>query len=432
MSLSGQSPGPPLDGDGYMKPKPAWHIPHLAILAIAALVPRIVFLALAGVPPAFLDAHEYKVMAENLLAGRDLNAASPGEPELPIRVPLYAIFVAAVFKLIGHSEKAVVAVQTLIASATILVLFLLARRYFCSFVALAAPLLVALHLPSIVHCGVLYPDTLFALLVLVFVYVVLTLVDTPNRAKALAAGSLAGLSTLCKAAGQGLIIILIVAIASRRSLSRRHRAMLCALAFAAFATVMAPWVVRNLVRFGRFVPTGTLAGFNFLTGNYEELVPPKGVARPALPPGMLENASKMDWIDRDRYFFREGIRVFFRNLTSLPKRALIKTAILFIDYPRCSLIDNIAYDAVISQRTSRILVVAGAVQNSIYILLGLCGVFVCIRSNKNLTLLAGAVLLYFWAGYTLTRSLSRYSVTFYPLICLFSGCALGLLRKRKR
>jgi len=208
--------------------------------------------------------------------------------------------------------------------------------------------------------------------------------------------------------------------------------MLSAVALAGFMAIMAPWTIRNYVRYDAFIPTGTLFGFNFLTGNYKELAPFKGIAQPALSPEILRKSEGMNWIEKNNYFRSEGKRIFIENLSDLPRRAVLKTSVIFLDYPRLTLINNIAYDSVIGPRWARTIVWTSVLQNSVYVLLALAAVFSCRGASGRVALLTILLLLYFWAGYVLTRSLSRYSISLYPYLCLFSGCTLSRWFKYRR
>jgi len=398
----------------------------LLVIILAALGARVLFVWYFGIPPAFLDAHEYDVMAKNILAGRALDAPVAGEPELPIRVPVYGYFIAASYKALGASQMAVVGAQILVSTLLSALVFYVGWRYLRDkWAAFIGALLLALHLPSIVHCGVLYPDTLFAMLLGVSFLTLLKLLERQSMPWAIAAGLILGLTTLCKAAAQMIIVLAILLVFLTKGASMRRRVALSAVALAGFLTVMAPWAIRNYIRYDAFVPTGTLLGFNLLTGNYEELVPPKGVVRPALPAEMLRKAERMNWVEKNNYFRREGKRVFIENLSDFPRRAILKTGIIFADYPRLSLINNIAYDSVISPRRAQMIVWTGVLQNSLYALLALAAVFSCRVASGRVVLLTILLLLYFWAGYVLTRSLSRYSISLYPYVCLFAGCTLS-------
>jgi len=144
-----------------------------------------------------------------------------------------------------------------------------------------------------------------------------------------------------------------------------------------------------------------------------------------LSPEMLKKVEKMNWIEKNDYFIREGKRVFVENLSDLPRRVLLNTVIIFVDYPRLSLINNIGYDSVIGPRRAQAIVWTSVLQNSLYLLLALGAVFSCRGASRRVVLLTVLLLLYFWAGYVLTRSLSRYSISLYPYVCIFSGCTLS-------
>jgi len=399
------------------------------VVILASLVVRALFVLIFGMPPPILDAHEYDVMARNILAGRELDARPAGEPALPIRVPLYGYFVALVYWAFGAHPNAVVGVQIVLSTLLSALVFYLALRY-CGdgWGAFAAAMLFAFHLPSAIHCGVLYPDTLFALLVGMSVVVTLRLLETATWPWALLTGSVLGLATLCKAAGQLMIALVVLLIFVGTKLSLKRRASLAVLAIVGFLVVMSPWVLRNYVKYNAFVPTGTLFGFNFMTGNYEELVPPEGVAKPALPPEMFKKAASMNWIEKDRYFTSQGVHIFVRNLSGLPRRALLKTGIILIDYPRLSLLNNIGYYTTIRPVLRPVIVWAGVVENSLYVLLALGAIVFCRSADRRLVMLVVLLMLYFLSGYILTRALSRYSLVLYPYICLFAGCVLSRLR----
>ena len=403
------------------------------VVVFTSLLARALFVFIFGIPPVILDGHEYDVMARNILAGRELDARPAGEPALPIRVPLYGYFVAVVYELFGASARAVVGVQIVLSTLLTALVFYLGLRYLGDrWAAFAAAMLLSLHLPSAIHCGVLFPDTLFALLVGISVVVTLRLLERTTWPWALVTGVLLGITTLCKAAGQLMIALVVLLIFVATKLSLKQRASLAVLTIVGFLVVMSPWVIRNYVKYNTFIPTGTLFGFNFLTGNYEELVPPKGVVKPALPPEMFKKAASMNWVEKNNYFRAEGMRTFVRNLSGLPGRALLKTGIILVDYPRLSLLNNIGYDSIVRPRARHVLVWAGVLQNSLYMLLALGAILLCRSADRRLVMLAVLLMLYFLSGYILTRALSRYSLVLYPYICLFAGCTLSKLRACRR
>jgi hypothetical protein len=69
---------------------------------------------------------------------------------------------------------------------------------------------------------------------------------------------------------------------------------------------VAPWTVRNYVRFETFIPVSTNSGYNLLLGNSENARPNSGVnvdlTRYTLP------AERMNEVERDDYFKRNAVR----------------------------------------------------------------------------------------------------------------------------
>lgn len=405
----------------------------LLLIFLTSLLVRGLFVWVFGIPPVIMDGHEYDVMAKNILAGNPLDRQPPGEAEFPIRVPLYGYFVALVYRAFGAFPSAVVGVQIVLSTLLSALVFYLGLRYLGDrWAAFAAAMLLSLHLPSAIHCGVLYPDTLFALLVGISVVVILRLLERTTWLWALATGVILGIATLCKAAGQLMIALVVLLIFVATKLSLKRRASLAVVTIVGFVIVMSPWVIRNYVKYHAFIPTGTLFGLNFLTGNYRDFPPRDNIARPLLLPDVFEKSLSMNWVEKNKYLRAEGMRTFIQNLSDLPRRVFIKTLVVLIDYPRLTLLNNVGYYTIIRPGVSRVLVWAGVLQNSLYILLALGAILLCRSADKRLVMLAVLLVVYFLSGYVLTRALSRYGLVFYPYICLFGGCTLSKLRACRR
>jgi 4-amino-4-deoxy-L-arabinose transferase-like glycosyltransferase len=168
-----------------MKPRP-WRA--LTALFLAALAVRLlVFVLIAHEPRKFYtyDSDGYDRRAMNLL--RYGQFASEAEPPLTPdldRTPVYPLYLAAVWGVLGHQPWAAILLQLVLGSLTAAAVFLLARELRLPPVAgFVAGLIVALDPVSAMNANRLLTETLFTLLVVVGVWL-LVLGWTAERADA--------------------------------------------------------------------------------------------------------------------------------------------------------------------------------------------------------------------------------------------------------
>ncbi len=152
-----------------MEPRPIRPGIWLALLLVALLAARLVFLAHAwSVRPEGViapDSWSYEDSARALLAhGRF--AVSPERPEVPqlVRTPGYPLLIAGVYGVFGESRPALLAVQIVVSVLTVLLLYLLVRELAAPAVALAAAGILALDPMSFIYSQVMLTETLFTFL----------------------------------------------------------------------------------------------------------------------------------------------------------------------------------------------------------------------------------------------------------------------------
>lgn len=249
-----------------------------AALFLLALALRLTYLAESRESVFFralgLDAKYYDDEALRILDG-----TLPPEPFF--MGPLYAYFLALVYKVAGHSYGVVRVLQAVMGAATALAAarigWLLAGRT----VGLLAGLLVAIYPPLIFYSGsILYP-TLAALLDTGAVLFLLEHERSGRRRDLL----IAGLSLGASAVGQATVLAVVPGVLAwlwfldRRDLGRAaRRAMPFVLGL---AIPIAPVTARNLLVGGEPVLLTTNGGLNFYIGNGPEAtggyVKPKGL-----------------------------------------------------------------------------------------------------------------------------------------------------------
>ena len=256
----------------------AW--PALALVLVVASVVRLGYvLTLENALNVTFEADPltYDQLARNLLAGRPYVGASfyfPAGTENPTALwdPLYPLFLAGIYALVGHDLLAVRLIQVMLGVVSCGLLYVLGRSIFGPRIGLLGAGLAAIYPFFIYYTGQLLTETLFIFLMLTL----LTLAHATAKRRirdvlaVLTLGITAGLTVLTRAEALYFAVILIVVLGwwSAPLLGRTHdgvtlRARLISLLalVVVFAATLSPWVGFNYARFDRLVVT-TKLGYN--------------------------------------------------------------------------------------------------------------------------------------------------------------------------
>ncbi len=241
----------------------------LAVLAISLMV-RLGVVARIGntqdVPRSLdeSDAPTYFELADNLLDGTGYRY-SAAEPPTARRTPGYPVFLALVFKLAGRDFNAVRIGQCVLDAASTYLVFAICLLIFGNCAAgLVAALAYALYPPAVLGATYILSETLYALLMLLFVFTCLQGMRSRRYALFAVSGIFFGLATLTRPGALPLpLVLLVIAVVWKRDL---YKGFLI-LAFA-FSLAMMPWGLRNKRDLGKFITTSTLVGGNLYKGNH--------------------------------------------------------------------------------------------------------------------------------------------------------------------
>jgi 4-amino-4-deoxy-L-arabinose transferase-like glycosyltransferase len=242
--------------------------------------------------PLTHDEQEYLLLASNVADGRGfvylLPDGSPAPGEHFGRAPLYPVFLAGITRLTatgpgvsaaaGPSPESGAAVATTAAApgpellrlvrivqsclggGVVWLIGWLAYRAAGPKAAVAAGALAAIYPPLVWTPAYVWSETLFSLLALGCAGL-LTL-DSHRAGPSIGAGVLAGLAVLTRPAMLFFLPLVLPWLCWKR---RWREAVLVILAC---AIVVAPWTLRNMREYGRFVLVASEGGITFWTGNH--------------------------------------------------------------------------------------------------------------------------------------------------------------------
>lgn len=198
-----------------------------------------------------VDAKGYHLLARNLLAGQgfSLKWSAPFCPDT-IRTPLYPLFLAATYRLLGFEPVCAVLVQLLLETLTTALAFRLGRELGGARVGWVAALCYALNGSTQRYTGSLYAETLLLPVVAVALWVSLLAFKRATPGRVILAAFCWGLAVLTKpnvqflALAVGLLGALYPLFVPRPARFTFY-ASRAGLYFITLLAVLAPWLLRN-------------------------------------------------------------------------------------------------------------------------------------------------------------------------------------------
>jgi tetratricopeptide (TPR) repeat protein len=240
-------------------------------LAVGTLVTRVAYIASVARDPFFgylrhvPDSHFFNNWAQEIASGSWL-----GGDGVFFIGPLYAYFLASIYRLVGPDLIAVRIVQVILEIASALFIYGFARRAVGERAARVAGVIWALYLPAIFFSSLVLPVSLGTFLITASFYFLARGVEGRWWSVA-AAGSLLGLAALDRG---NLLLYALASIPVFLIRIWRIRWSLLLAYFIPIITIILAVTVRNGVVAGDFVPISSQAGLNFYIGNS---APAKGI-----------------------------------------------------------------------------------------------------------------------------------------------------------
>jgi hypothetical protein len=248
--------------------------------AIAGLLLRLAFaFGYWNNKPLTHDEREYLALAHSVSAGRGFTydaGHETGTAQQFGRAPAYPLFLA----VIGAGARAYDAVparvkiaQSIVGALGVWVIGLLARRAGGPASGVAAAAIASVYPPLVWICAYVLSEALYSTMALITVFLLDLALDraecsgTPSWIRrggvlAVLAGVVLGAAILVRPA-----MLFFLPLAALWLVARRRVALAAAL-LAAAMLVVAPWTIRNLRVYDRFVLVASEGGVTFWTGNH--------------------------------------------------------------------------------------------------------------------------------------------------------------------
>lgn len=326
-------------------------------------------------------------------------------------MPLYPVFLAAVFRIFGYGiegMQVVRIIQALISCGTIVIIFFIAKHLFDTCVALISSFLVAFYPPNITTSAYILTETLFTMLLCLLIGLSLFSSLKPGYWRFFIIGCLLALVTLIRPVIVLYPVILFIYVFIRIRLPFKRAVKLGAVMAMAFMLLMLPWWVRNYMEYSEFIPLAASSGNPMLQGtyiNYSQTSENTTYYR------LGKTAFETNNIEVE--MARKRIKDEFK--TNFIKYALWytagKTFYLWCGTFYWKEFFNIPYYVVLAFHY--------------IILLGFGGMFILMRKNFSKYLLPVSVILYYNTVHCLYMTFDRYAFPVLPLVSIFCAYLLN-------
>jgi 4-amino-4-deoxy-L-arabinose transferase-like glycosyltransferase len=241
---------------------------RLVVVFLVALGARLLPVLLSiNLGIALDDMFQYDALAQSIRLGQGFTWY--GGIPTAARAPLYPLFLAVIYALLGHSFTAARIVQALVGALLPLVIFGVGRRLANDGAGLKAAWVAALYPMFLLYPLGLATENLFFILVPLVVLLLIRAAETSSRWYYLLSGVVLGLTVLTRSVISGFLVLLLPWLwhyADRKRDAIRNW-MLILLPVLALTI---PWSIRNSLLYHEFVFVESSMGFNFYLGYHPE------------------------------------------------------------------------------------------------------------------------------------------------------------------
>ncbi len=408
----------------------------LNVVLLFVLIPELSSrLTLSHNQNAYADG--YDQLADNLAQGNGYRFY-PDTAHTLLREPGYPIFLAGIYLFLGNRFPLVMLANMLLALGTAWIMTRIALKVSRSqVVILGTPLLFLFH-PGILIAesrgGV---EILFAFLVALFVSSLYRAIERNRPLDYVLSGAVLGVAVLAKST---LLLFPFVLLAYLLIYARQRnfQTTIClkvALMLIAMCVVLSPWIVRNYLLTGQFIPTASVLGVSAHAGQYIH----------------AHLSSDKSWTEVDREAARERRRLAQQHGYPFKDVTDAYYQYFYSSEDEVNFSNDLLKEVIREYLRSPTLLIRNSVSNLFnlwfrgktwsstrmnmviqlpFLILALMGTVLSVR-NRQFNSIAPLILLviYFVAVHTLILAQARYSVPLIPFLSIFACITLATVRR---
>lgn len=363
------------------------------------------------------DAADYENIALNIIKGNGFVSTRMGL--YSYRPPLYPLFLACIFSIFTHSYLILGIFQAIIASITCVLVFRIGEYIFDEKTGLISSIIVASYPTLVFYSTQLLSETLFILILYLFIYVFYTVTDEPKRIyKWPLLGVLLGLGSLCRPVIFPFLFFLIPFCFFSPEINLRKWILVMGFCL----LTIAPWTIRNYRVHGELVLLTTYGGANLWMGNYSGATGyvggPKNINE-------LVRGKQVAEVEKDKEFYRRGLNYMVNNPLDVVILSLKKLCLFWSPFVKEHIGPKYIRESDIDYKT---LIGLSFLFVVVFAVIGLFPVSRVWKQSKLLLML----LIYFSLVSMIFYVSLRYRQPILPIISLFAARGVGFSFSRVR
>lgn len=265
------------------------------------------------------DARDYDRLAWNLSSGRgfSMDGVTPSSS----RAPGFPLFLAAIYSAFGHNYFIARIFQSLVGSATVVLVYLIGKEAFSERTGILAAVLWSLYPIAAVYSGFLLSENLFTFLLASGVFCLFRILKENSWKNRMICGLLIGFATLVRPTTIVLPPFIFIWAWLNKKWSKEEAMKTAATICFFMAAVILPWSIRNLVAQNHFIPIASTGGIAFLGSNNEmNIREHRGTwVSPSEIPGYGEKFQGLSEVEVDVRAYELGIAFLKKNPRQIPK-----------------------------------------------------------------------------------------------------------------
>ena len=303
----------------------------LFLILVISIIIRIGYVMVLEGELYFPDSVRYDRIALELLTGNGFSSASTA--------PLYPIFLSFIYRFFGHSFLMVRIIQSVVGSASILMIYLIAREIFSEKAGLIAGSISAVYPFFIFFTGLLLTETLFIFLLLCLIFFLRKMTIRLQWSYTVCTGIFAGLSILIKPVMSYFLLFALVVVLAACGGGRKKLFAKVMLVLLITGIILMPWARSNHKKTGEFIFLTTSGGLTLYESNN-----PLADGGPGLEKIIrTEEMRNMNEIELDKHFKRQAILFIKNNPRRFIRLTIIKLRRFWSPVPNASSYRSMKY-----------------------------------------------------------------------------------------
>jgi len=351
----------------------------------------------------------------NIATGKGYQILNPfvlnDPPFYSWRPPLFPLFLAAIYRIFGHSFLAAKIFLAALGSFSCVLVYLITKKLFNITTAIFAAIAMIFYPTFIYFNGYLAPETLTLFSLLLFVYFLAKDIDSPSVKNYIFAGISLGFAVLCRTILSVLpVFILFWMVFNSKNKKRTIKNFLVMSIF--IILTVSPWVVRNYKIHGVFMLNSTDGGQAIFINNNEKSfkIEPSGVAYNY---DALEFKGRNE-LEITKILYQRGVQFIKTN----PRKFIQYVSYRFLNFwrlfPHTSLPDK--------PYSVKQIVISFSYVFPLFIF-AILGFIYSLRDFRKKSILF-LVIFYYSSTYILVRATIRYRMPIEPYLIIFASFGL--------